>query len=137
MLERSPDDSCSVESADVEDSVERAVRLANDKQKNIGMTLLHQALWFERILCRGERKETESETMSENPVLYWRESTRRKSVRSVHSRYKLTAPEIVHEEDGHLSSNVILLSPNRDDECRPSMWGYNSASLTDSSVSEQ
>lgn len=102
------------------------------------MSLMDRAQWFERILCRSKEQQLD-EIVNENPVLCWDLSTQRKPARSKYSRYPRSSFE-VQEKEEHLQILVPPLSPNRDEERRPSMWGYASieASVTDSSsVSEQ
>ncbi len=118
---------------EVEDEIESAMRRACEKQKSIGKMLVDRASWLEKILCRGKYEEREDNSISENVVLRQDSVDQRISTRSKFSRHRQKIPvleegEIEHEE----MKNVVALSPNRDDECVPSIWGYESDSLTDS-----
>lgn len=116
----------------MEDGIEQSVRLLAEKRKSIGEKMLDRVTTLQRIMCRGQASV---ETWNDNTELILRSDAidNRGSSRSPFSRYK-DKPSTTHEvpEINQDLASILLLSPNRCDECNPSAWGYDSESLTDS-----
>ncbi len=102
------------------------MRMAREKVRDIGQMLIDKASWLEQIICRGKSAHQDENTTTQNYVLQ-SNLFQRQSTRSKFSRYKNSPGSELN------NANVVdflTLSPNREEECSPSLWGYDSVSLT-------